>query len=170
MASCPNCGYVLDGHYRSTPDHNRFFALIESAYEHWPEAHRFQPKSAEHLRGWLLCEANHCTREILQFEYEADDQTRAKILAFGEVLFEACMRQAPRPRYLEWTFAGLEVRTPKSISHQKCGQKRFNEVRNAVEDVIVAETGVAIDDLLPSMEITNGSRQAQQARNQGKAA
>lgn len=41
---CKSCGQPLKG--RSHPDHRRLFALIQAAYDQWPETAPFQPVNA----------------------------------------------------------------------------------------------------------------------------
>jgi hypothetical protein len=61
---CPHCG--ADSKQRSSPQHRRFFKLINVAYHHWPEYTEFSPDNAEHLRAWLLCKSKH--RNVVELE------------------------------------------------------------------------------------------------------
>ena len=58
MTQCPQCGRSSPQR-RSYDQHKRFFGVVDAAFHQWPEAHKFQPMNAEHLRAWLLCAAKH---------------------------------------------------------------------------------------------------------------
>jgi hypothetical protein len=58
---------------RSDEEHNLFFGVVGMAFSNWPESHKFQPTDAEHLRAWLLIEANHFE------ELDATDVTKGDI-------------------------------------------------------------------------------------------
>lgn len=147
LHECPECGVVLTKH-RSSPDHRRFFAVIAAAFDNWPEAHDYQPESKEHLRAWLTCKAGYREATPVMLPDDATDTMRvlfrlsiaAAINAAGGVAFVVPYRDS------------VAVIRPKSIAWDKVAQKEFNAIRDAVEEVIKAETGLDPDVLLREKE------------------
>ena len=143
MKECPHCGCVLTKG-RSLPDHRRFFALIERAFENWPEGHEFQPESREHLRAWLTCKAGYRESTPIHMPDMATDRMRdlfrlsieAAISAAGGAAFVVPYRDV------------VAVVRPKSIAWDKIDQREFSKLRDAVSDVIETETGIKVDHLM----------------------
>lgn len=134
---CKSCGQPIKG--RSHPDHRRLFALIQAAYDQWPETAHFQPINAEHLRSWLICSAGPEFRRVNTFDLDGvDDKTRALVLSI--------MKD-------EHTHGGIKGDLlykvqPTSMKFDKMAQKQFAALRQAIEDVIEQTLGVSVDDLL----------------------
>jgi len=150
MSKCPSCGFVLDGHAsRSPQDHRRFFAVIRAAYTHWPESHEFQPDNAEHLRAWLLCKAGYRDVSTIPCEFAEDQPALLRLVAIAA---ESAVRAAKGYAFLRPHGGGIAVFSAKSIQWAKIDQKEFNKVREAVEEVIEAETGLKPDQLLKETE------------------
>ena len=125
---------------RSLPQHNRFFALMQAAHNHWPEAHPFQPDSVEHLRAWLLVRAKHCV--INSFKL-ADDATEAARLL--PVITATMLRKH------SWAKANgneLLVCVPISIDFKTTPQAEFSRICGDVEEIIESETGLRIEDIM----------------------
>lgn len=143
MKECHHCGVVLTKG-RSLPDHRRFFALVAKAYENWPEHHDFQPENSEHLRSWLTCKAGYRESTPIHMPDMATDRMRdlfrlsieAAITAAGGVAFVVPYRDV------------VAVVRPKSIAWDKIDQREFSKLRDAVSDVIEAETGIKVEDLM----------------------
>lgn len=143
MKECPHCGVVLTKG-RSLPDHRRFFALVAKAFENWPEHHDFQPENSEHLRSWLTCKAGYRESTPIHMPDMATDRMRdlfrlsieAAIAAAGGVAFVVPYRDV------------VAVVRPKSIAWDKIDQREFSKLRDAVSDVIEAETGIKVEDLM----------------------
>lgn len=148
---CPSCGFVMDQHAkgRSLPDHRRFFGVIRAAYHHWPEAHEFQPDSAEHLRAWLLCKAGYRDVTSIPVEFAEDQPALLRLVALAA---EGAVKAAKGYAFIRPHGAGLAVFSAKSIAWDKLKQSQFHEIRDAVEHVIEAETGLKPDDLLRETE------------------
>ena len=140
---CPSCGVVLCK-TRSLSDHRRFFALIKAAFDQWPEAHSFQPDSAEHLRAWLTCKAGHRNVTELHLPAEATGDM-VRLFQFGT---ECAIKAAGGVGFVVPYRDSLVVISPKSISWDTISQKEFGPFRDAVSDVIEAETGIKVGDLL----------------------
>ena len=51
---------------RSTPQHNRFFALIDAAHKHWPSGHEVQALTPDGLREYLQIKAGVGTVHKIQ--------------------------------------------------------------------------------------------------------
>lgn len=143
MQECPHCGVVLTKH-RSTPDHNRFFALVHAAFKHWPETNDYQPESAEKLRAWLICKAGWKNSTPIFLPEDATDHMRV-LFRLG---IEAAIRAAKGEAFVTPYKDSVAVHTPKSIAFTEMNQREFGALRTAVEDVIKAETGLDADQLL----------------------
>jgi len=151
---CPNCGFVLDGHAsRSPQDHRRFFAVIRATYTHWPESHEFDPDNAEHLRKWLLCKAGFrdVTTIPVDFPIELAKEHPA-LMKLVMLAVEAAIKAAKGYAFPRIHGDCIAVFSAKSIQWDKIDQKEFNKVREAVEEVIEAETGLKPDQLLKETE------------------
>jgi hypothetical protein len=144
---CPNCGVVLTKH-RSSPDHRRFFALVSAAFEQWPEHCEFQPDSREQLRAWLTCKAGYREATPVMLPDDATDTMRVLF----RLSIEAAINAAGNVAFVVPYRDSVAVIKPRSIAWDKIGQKEFNAVRSAVEDVIRAETGLDPEELLREKE------------------
>lgn len=144
--TCPHCGCVIVKG-RSLPDHRRFFALIHAAYHHWPENHRFRPDNSEHLRAWLTAKAGHRNTTELFLPDGATPEMK-RLYAIGT---EAAIKATGGTGWVVPYNDSLVVISPKSIAWDEIDQKQFSVIRDAVSDVIEAETGIAVDALLREM-------------------
>lgn len=142
MKSCPHCGAVLTK-ARSLPDHRRFFGVIRAAFEQWPERHEFQPDNEEHLRAWLLCKAGY--RDNVHIPVPSDVPAVAKLAALAA---ESAIKAAHSYAFVRPGRDGLIVFSAKSLAFDTLSQKEFGPIRQAVEDVITAETGLDCEQLL----------------------
>ena len=149
MSKCPSCGFVLDEHARSSPDHRRFFGLISATYHHWPEFHEFQPDSSEHLRAWLLCKAGYRDVTSIPCEFAEDQPGLLKLVALAA---EGAVKAAKGYAFIRPHGGGLAVFSAKSIAWERIDQKGFNKIRDAVEDVIKAETGMEPSEIIKQTE------------------
>lgn len=59
MKTCPHCGSASDANEkpRSLPQLRRYFAMIRSAFHHWPETAQIQFASEEECRKHLQMQA-----------------------------------------------------------------------------------------------------------------
>lgn len=144
--SCPHCGGLLH-RPRSGPDHRRFFALIQAAFEQWPETHDFQPDTAEHLRKWLLCTAGFRERVDIAVPFADDEPAVAKLAA---IAIQSALEAAGAYAFVRPDPKGgrVAVYKARSIAWDKIGQKEFAEIRTAIEEIIEAELRVSPDQLL----------------------
>lgn len=146
-SSCPKCGHELS-RARSPQDHRRFFAVIQRAYENWNHAHEFQPTSSEHLRAFLLCRAGYHDVTTVPVEFVEGEPQLLKLVSLA---VEASVKAALASGDFAFTRIhgeGIAVFRPKSISWSTIDQKAFGPIREAVEEVIEAETGIKIEDML----------------------
>lgn len=141
--SCPHCGGILTKG-RSLSDHRRFFALIRAAFEQWPESHAFQPENEERLRAWLTCKAGYREATEIFLPDDATDEMRRLFMMATESAIKAAGGLGFVVPYRE----SLAVISPKSIAWDKLDQREFGRLRDAVSDVIEAETGIKAEDLL----------------------
>ena len=135
---CEHCGKSSKSP-RSGPDHRRLFSIIAAAWATWPEQHRFQPSSAEHLRSWLLIQAGHC--EVIAVEPEGDDVV-ASVRTAARVAKALDAHGVLRIRGEQ-----IEVVRPKSMRFDKMSQREFGPIRDAIENIICTELGVTIEAL-----------------------
>jgi len=117
-----------------------FWAIMQRAFENWPEDHVFRPDSKEHLYGWILIEAGYseCT------EVEAKDHAVA--LAVAKAIYGVTKREIHCMRIFG-TSTGVRVCVPQSGDYAHAGKKKFEQMRSAVYEVIEATLGVSIDEL-----------------------
>ena len=144
---CPNCGLDLSqpkrGKPRSVPQHKRFFAMIRAAYAHWPESHRFQPMSEDHLRKWLQAKAGHhvvTTIDVVGIE------TNAAILLIAAGLSAA--------KDHTFTFAAdgkFYIFQSKTIAFDTLPHLSACALFDAVADTIESETGLKVADIMPAI-------------------
>jgi len=130
MTTCPRCHLTWG---RSDEEHNLFFGVIGMAFDNWPEAHVFKPHSAEHLRGWLLIEAQHF--DTLTLAHDTTPSHAVAIGAFfteGKTHFDVTHDKFGRPI----------IRRPKTIKKGECKIREFRIVAAKVYDIIAVETGL----------------------------
>lgn len=133
---CPECGCEIGPkRRRSLPDHRRLFALIKRAYENWPEGHDFQPEHPEHLRAWLMCKAGW--REATPIQFGSSTDQHLMVLAMT-----AAIRAARGTAFVVPHGTGVAVIAPRSMDFRSMGQQEFGLLRDAITDIIRAETGI----------------------------
>ncbi len=136
--TCPNCGGTQ--RHRSVSDHGMFWAVMQRAFDNWPESHPFKPDTKEHLYGYILIEVGYrdCT------EVETNDKAVATAVAkaiFGVTKREIhCMRVYGTP-------AGVRVCGPKSGAYEHAGKKKFEAMRSAVYEYIEITLSVKVEEL-----------------------
>lgn len=131
---------------RSTEQHRRFFGVIKATFDNWPEAHAFQPDSAEHLRAWLTVRAGH--RTIKTFHVggaEASELARLLPIVTLMMLNKYCWCKADG-------VSAVQVCVPESIAFDKLEHADFCKLNDEVAAVIESETGLRADDLLRASE------------------
>ena len=157
MSTCKNCGELLVCKHcgsaavkvRSPADHRRFFAMIAAAYSHWREAHEFTPDSPEHLRKWLLCKAGYRESTEIAADITEDQPALAKLIA---LTIESALKAANSSAFVRVYGDRVAVHAAKSIAFDKLDQKKFGQIREAVEQIIGEELGVPTDELLKEHE------------------
>lgn len=133
---CPECGCEIGAKKRrSVPDHRRLFALIKQAFDNWPEANEFAPENPEHLRAWLVCKAGW--REAIA--YDLGERADAAVVALA---LQAGIKAAKGVGFVKVHGRSVAVITPKSMDFRSMGQAEFGLLRDAITDIIKAETGI----------------------------
>lgn len=135
---CPNCGGPMK--HRSGADHGMFWAVMQRAFENWPETHPFRPESKEHLYGYILIEVGYsdCT------EVETDDKSIA--IAVAKAIYGVTKREIHCMRVFG-TGTGVRVCVPQSGDYAHAGKKKYEAMRSAVYEVIENTLGVTIEEL-----------------------
>lgn len=132
---------------RSTPQHNRYFAMIERAFDQWPEAHDFAPADSEHLRKWLQCKAGYYIATDIALPPHKNQRAIAKIVvaavtaAFNSVGEHAWVKENAKGN-------SIRVFRSKSIAYDKLKHLEACALFNAVAEIIEIETGVSADKLM----------------------
>ncbi|HZV20964.1 MAG TPA: hypothetical protein VE986_05390 [Hyphomicrobiales bacterium] len=142
---CPHCGAQMSRDERSLAHHGGFFAFLEYSFENWPETYQeFQPINREHLRGWALVEAGH--KSVQEFRFS----TRTELEMAAAIVRTMMAQEA-----LSGRFSRIEtVRSakmfnlirPASIKFEKLGQRKFNEISEAVSGIVKNITGIGFDE------------------------
>ena len=152
-AHCLDCGSTRVAKptrekHRSTPQLRRFFAIVKAAFMHWPERtpSEFRPRTEEHLRYWLEMKADHFTvttqARISQHDPEATYQ-----------LVRAFLKHSEDERlFLELDGNLLIEKRTKSIDYDTLDSAAFSNLKDAVCDIIKAETGMEAEQLLRETE------------------
>lgn len=147
MSSCPHCGGDLDGKPkgkpRSVPQHRRYYALVKAAHSHWPESHRFQPTSAEHLRKYLQAKAGY--HVIQTIDTAGMDATQA-IVAVA-----AALKAADQPSFQSVVGSKFHIVSSKSIDFDTLPHLAACALFDAVADTIKSETGLDADAIMPPL-------------------
>lgn len=139
---CTNCGCVLEpaskGKSRSLPQHARFFGVISTAYDQWPEANEFQPESVDHLRAYLICKAGYRDSTDIAAPYAEDEPGLTRLIALS---IEAAIVAAGGFAFVRHHPDGGVVRVykAKSLKFKSMGHQEFCALSNAVDDVLRAE-------------------------------
>lgn len=139
---CPHCGCELI-RARSHRHHRLFFAVIDAAYENWPEQCEFQPTSAEHLRSWLLVKAGYAER--LGNLLSIIRPTPEKLTDFLQMCVHAIKTHGHGFLAVESEYAEFHV--PKSIAWAELDQKEFAPIADEVFAQIEGVMGVRVNQL-----------------------
>lgn len=146
-ARCKCCGQPTK--VRSTAEHNHAFALVAAAFAHWPEAHEFQPESAEHLRHWLTCKAGHVNVKTLDTEFCDEQPAVAKLTA---IAIEGALAAAKSSAFVRVRGDKIAIFTPKSWKVKLCKTSQFRDLHSAIAEIIETEIGVPADKLMKEHE------------------
>jgi len=128
---------------RSPKAHRHFFAIIDKAFQNWPDTHPFQPDSAEHLRAWLEVKAGH--RDIIL----ADPS--GPMVEFIKAVLKRIEDADIGFRYGFPAVKGdmIAVAFPRSISWSTLSQEEFSPIANEIyailEDIIGVDTATLIE-------------------------
>ena len=152
VQACPHCGCDLVK-VRSPADHRRFFAILQKAFENWPEAHpEIQPSSVDHLRAYLLVTAGHHETSTIDLSWITQNAAEnPSLLTLARLNVEATIAAAlGRGDYVFTRARGdvVEVLRPKSIAWSQLDQRAFGPIREAVEALVENALGVTASDLL----------------------
>lgn len=147
---CNHCGCELEERKKRSPSqHRMFFASVAAAFANWPITHSFRPSNEEHLRAYLLVRAGHCNI-IGQNLLEEGDIFR--VADFTERLLSE-IRSHGGYGFVEVTGRkSIIVNYAKSINWREVDQKAFQPIAQAVFDIIEAEIGVMVEDLVTNHE------------------
>ena len=131
-AHCPNCGCILEKP-RSRPQHNRFHALADACFTHWPDHAEFRPRNVDHLRYWLTMQAGRFD-VVKHIRVHSVDPT-----ALHAVL-TAVMAQSDDARlFIDLDGDLITVRKAHSIKFKSMPQNEFAKLCDEVEAVIASE-------------------------------
>lgn len=152
MSHCPHCGVELEakpkGKPRSIPQHRRYFAMLKATFSHWPEDHRFQPATEEHLRKWLQAKAGYAVIKSVETEHMTTQQAIAAIAA------ELAMADP-----IHFTSAAdtlFYIIQSKSIDFDTLPHLAACALFDDVADLIEAETGLKVSQIMPPIAERKG--------------
>lgn len=146
MTTCAVCGSPVPlkgGKPRSYDQHKRFFALCKQAYMHWPENNPEQFSDETDCRKYLTMKAGW--RDIAsKINLTGIREDKAILLA------TAVLSGLPKNCYARPVLHNgqLIVWVPRSISFDTMPHLEFCALSDAVAEVIEAETGLKVDDLM----------------------
>lgn len=132
---------------RSPAHHRRTFALINAAYENWPDTHAFQPDSAEHLRAWLVIEAGHGKREYFRVKPTAGPNGISLLCAM--VIKAGAKHKFP---FYAADADKIVLRYADTLSWARVNQRAFAPLAAKIADIICVETGLTEQQLLPARD------------------
>ena len=158
-APCEHCGGYPSpkrGKPRSVPQHRRYFAMIRAAFHHWPEAHEFHPVSEEHLRRWCQAKAGHRVVNAI----ETDSMTPAQAV----LATSSAIKAAGPFSFVSAVGSTLYVITSSSIDFNTLPHLAACALFDDVADVIEAETGLKVDDIMPPVRARATPRERQMGR------
>ena len=134
---------------RSPKAHRHFFACVKAAFDNWPLKHTFLPSCEEHLRAYLLVQAEHCNVIGQNLHDEADIM---RVADFTERLLAAVRHFGGYGFVDVVSRKSIAVRYPRSIAFREIGQKAFHEIAQRVFEIIEVEVGVPVDQLVREHE------------------
>ena len=130
MKLCPTCPHKD----RSPEEHRTLFGAIGKAFDNWPERHVFHPTSADHLRHWLLIEADWY--ETIEVPADMLDSIKPVLLfALG----------GPHARFGRCGNA-VVIFKAKSIAKDKCGKRDFQDISSKIDAILRINTGFGIEE------------------------
>lgn len=145
MSHCPHCGVELEakpkGKPRSIPQHRRYFAMLKATFSHWPEDHRFQPATEEHLRKWLQAKAGYAVIKSVETEHMTTQQAIAAI--------SAELALADPIHFTSAADTLFYIIQSKSIDFDTLPHRDACGLFDAVQDVIEAETDLKVAKIMP---------------------
>jgi hypothetical protein len=115
-------------------------AIVSLAYANWPDGHEFEPMGRDHLYGWLLIQAGHCT--AIDIESRKPEVITATIAA----IFPAIKRRVHCIE-VQPTAKGVRILISDSLSYKEAGKRKFEDVRSKVYEVIESVLGVTVETL-----------------------
>lgn len=148
MKSCPHCRCEIEppsaGRPRSVPQHRRYFAMVRAAHLHWPDSHDFRPHSETHLRKWLQCKAGYHKVMTVDTAGMTPEQAVSMVAA--------AMREAGDHPFTKAVGTRLYVFTSQSIDFDTLPHRAACSLFDAVAEVILAETGLKPDQIMPQVQ------------------
>jgi hypothetical protein len=115
--------------------------MIRRAFNNWPESHRFTPTSSKHLRKWLIVKAGYYTVHTIDL---AEMPPVSAAIAISAAMKKPFGFTVP-------VKSKLHVLHAASISFDELPHLEACALFDAVADVIAAEIGIPIGDVLPTV-------------------
>ncbi len=124
--------------------------MIKAAKSNWPESHEFQPRNAEHLRGWLIAKAGWYDRVVVHPPPEIVSKD-AKAHKQAMLWMEQSIAAVRGSKDLSWIRRygnNIVVFSPKSIALHEMGHQEFGMLNEKVSEVLAGIIGMDGDELL----------------------
>lgn len=155
--TCHHCGVEIEakpkGKPRSVPQHRRYFGLIRAAFNHWPETHRFQPLTEERLRKWLQARAGHAIITSIDLAPMTKEEA---VSAIAAALIAAALKD--EHYFTHQKSAMFYVIRSRSIAFDELPHLAACALFDAVAEVIEAETGLKVAQIMPPISERKPSR------------
>ena len=117
--------------------------MIKAAFSHWPEDHREQFSSVDHLRKYLQMKAGH---------YDATKIEIAENALATAIAVEAALKFAGSFSRVRVGISSITIYRPRSIDFQTLPHKDACALFDAVSEAIRDETGTSGDEYLKQTE------------------
>lgn len=140
--TCPTCGGP--DRKRSARSHRFVFQAIARALENWPHTMKFQPRSENHLRAYLLLRVGHYHESELPIGSMHPEAAAELILAFvRKVNVHATAVKRGKRVIAIW---------PRSMSYQELGKAEFDRLSDKICGEIEAIVGIDCQTLVKGSE------------------
>jgi hypothetical protein len=124
--------------------------MIRAAFSHWPDTHRFRPVTEERLRKWLQAKAGHAI--ITTIDVSAMPTGQAVIAIAAELM------QADPIHFTHATQDAFYIIASKSIDFDTLPHLAACALFDDVADVIEAETGLKVAEIMPPLSARKTDR------------
>lgn len=136
---CPHCGAEHVERLRSSPQHNRYFALVAAAFAQWPESEDEQWADVTDFRKWIEMQAGWRDRVAEIPIVGVKPTVLVPMVAMAmRAARTYCRVTEHKGKLIVWA-----ARSVADMQHQE-----FNLLASRVEEIIVTKLNVPSGDVL----------------------